>query len=106
MDYPTFVEMKDYCLFAISKLLFNCQSSAVVPASVTEQHLANVTRQEISNNNGVNQANLLTGRDGTNPSDRDMTAFQLRIEVSLQKTFLNMTASILNCLLLSKKLIE
>ena len=35
-----------------------------------------------------------------------MTAFELKIEVALQKTFLSLTASLLNCLLLSKKLVQ
>ena len=50
LDQSTFVEMKDYTLFAVSKLLLNCQAESVLPASVTEQHLANVSRQELDGN--------------------------------------------------------
>jgi len=50
LDPSTYIELKDYTIFAVPKLLQNCVSSAVVPASVTEQHLANVTSQDIDGN--------------------------------------------------------
>ena len=41
LDY---CELKDYTLFAVTKLLQLCDASAIIPASVTEQHLAKVTQ--------------------------------------------------------------
>ena len=43
VDYKTFAELKDYTLFAVSKLLQHCDTAQIIPASVTEQHLAIVT---------------------------------------------------------------
>ena len=35
-----------------------------------------------------------------------MSAFELKIEISLQKTFLNMTSAVLSCILLSQQLVR
>lgn len=44
-------------LFAMAKLLQHCNTEAIIPASVTEQHLAKVTQSVIENK----QTNLLAG---------------------------------------------
>ena len=46
-DNATFCEMKDYTLFALSKLIQHCESKAIIPASTTEQHLKKVTHNII-----------------------------------------------------------
>ena len=58
LDYLTFSELKDYMLFSVTKLLEHCNTSAIIPASVTEHHLAKVTQSVVKNNQS---SNLLAG---------------------------------------------
>ena len=57
LDEHAFCELKDYTLFAVCKLLQHCNTAAIIPASVTEQHLATVNQSVLTNN----QASLLAG---------------------------------------------
>jgi len=91
--------MKDYTLFAVSKLLQHCDSRKVIPASVTELHLSRVTASVVDRN-------LIAGSAALRASEAQLTAFELKIEASLHKIFLSQTCSLLNCLLLSKKLVQ
>jgi len=52
------------------------------------------------------QANLLAGNAAAIGNQAQMTAFELKIEVSLHKTFLNMTSSVLSCVLISNQLVK
>ena len=103
VDYQAFAELKDYTLFAVPKLLQHTKASAIIPASITEQHLAKVNQSIIQNN----QANILAGNLAASGEDsREMNAFELKVEMSLHKTFLSVTCSLLNILLISKKLVQ
>ena len=72
----------------------------MIPASTTEQHLKKVTRTIIEER----KTSLLPGAaaDPAIGNEAQTTAFELKIEVSLHKTFLSLTCSLLNCLLLSE----
>lgn len=50
LDYNTYCELKDYTLFSVTKLLEHCNPSSIIPASVTEHHLAKVTQSVVKNN--------------------------------------------------------
>jgi hypothetical protein len=101
LDFNAYTELKDYTLFAIPKLLQHCNTASIIPASVTEQHLAKVSQSLIENN----QTNLLAGNLADSQRS-EMSGFELKAEICLQKTFFSVTSSLLNILLLCKKLVQ
>ena len=102
-DSQTFCQLKDYTLFALAKLLQHCDSKAIMPASTTEEHLKKITASVLDDR----QANLLVGNAAAaGGSDPQMSAFELKVEISLQKSFLNMTSSVLSCILLSQQMVR
>ena len=78
LDYNAYCELKDYTLFAVTKLLQHTDASSIIPASVTEQHLAKVNQSTMENK----QANLLAGGMAQS-GDREMNAFELKVEIGL-----------------------
>ena len=56
-DFNVYTELKDYTLFAMSKLLQHCNTAQIIPASVTEQHLVKVSHSLVENS----QSNKIAG---------------------------------------------
>ena len=50
LDFQTYQDLKDYCLFSVPKLLLRCNTATIQPASVTEHHLAKITQSVIEHN--------------------------------------------------------
>jgi hypothetical protein len=78
IDSSTFANVKDYMLFAVPSLLKNQLSSALLPSSVTEQHLAEITC-------------------------KDRTLLNIKVEMSLIKTMLSCASSLYNVFSLQKQ---
>ena len=99
-DYM-YQEMKDYVLFSVSKLLQHCDTRSLIPASVTEEHLKTISQSSVTGGDGAHGYHALAGAD---QALAEMSGLELKAELCLQNIFLTFSCSILNCLLLSKKM--
>ena len=99
-DVQGFADLKDYTLFALTRMLHYCDTDSIIPSSVTEQHLAKISNSRVERNQeAIQNAHLMTELER-----KEISGIDLKVEISLQKIFLNLTASLLNCLVLSKRM--
>ena len=92
-----YCEIKDYMLFSVSKLLKCCDSRQILPQSVTEEHLKTISPSTIfESDRALLQADVL--------AQSEMNGLELKAELCLQNIFFTASCSILNCMLLSKKM--
>ena len=77
-----------------------CNTDDIIPTSVTEQHLAKISNSRVERNrDAIQNAHLMTELER-----KEISGIDLKVEMSLQKIFLNLTTSLLNCLVISKRM--
>ena len=96
-DEYMYNEIKDYMLFAVPKLLKSCDSRQLTSSSVTEEHLKTINQTIIKERKQAILGSEIERRS-------EMNGLELKSELCLQNIFLTASCSILNCILISKKM--